>query len=51
MNIAGYPPHTRSASRVVGVTHMSTFAAMRFLEDLGILNGWLLAEGTQTGES
>jgi len=47
MNIAGYPPHTRSASRVVGVTHMSTFAAMRFLEDLGIVNGWLLAEGTQ----
>jgi hypothetical protein len=47
MTIVGYPPHARAAARVVGVSHMSTFAAMRFLEDLGIASGWLLAEGSQ----
>lgn len=43
--VVGYPEHTRSGSRVVGVSHMSTFAAMRFAEELGIRNGWLMADG------
>ncbi len=47
MTLAGYPPHARSGSRVVGISHMSTFAAMRFFEDVGITSGWLLAEGSQ----
>lgn len=47
MTLAGYPPHARSGGRVVGVTHMSTFAAMRFLEAIGVAGGWLLAEGSQ----
>lgn len=47
MTAAGYPAHTRSGARVVGVSHMSTFAAMRFLEEIGVSTGWLLAEGSQ----
>ncbi len=43
--ILGYPEHTRSGARVVGVAHMSTFAAMRFAEELGIRTGWLVADG------
>ncbi len=47
MSIIGYPAHARSGSRVIGVSHMSTFVVMRFLEDIGIVSGWLLAEGSQ----
>jgi hypothetical protein len=47
MTISGYAPHTRSGTRVVGVTHMSTFSMMRFLEGIGVASGWLLAEGSQ----
>ncbi len=43
--VVGYPEHTRSGARVVGVSHMSTFAAMRFAEELGIRSGWLVADG------
>jgi hypothetical protein len=47
MSITGYPAHTRSGTRVVGVTHMSTFAALRLAEAMGIASGWLFAEGSQ----
>ena len=47
MNIVGYPPHQRSGSAVVGVTHMSTHTALRVAEALGLYTGWLQAEGEQ----
>jgi hypothetical protein len=47
MTIMGYPAHARSGVRMVGLTHMSTFAVMRFLEASGVVSGWLMAEGAQ----
>lgn len=47
MSILGYPAHSRSAARVVGVSHMSTHEALRFAEHQGLSAGWLLAEGSQ----
>lgn len=47
MSLTGYPAHARSGTRVVGVSHMSTFAAMRVAEGLGLGTGWLFAEGAQ----
>lgn len=47
MTLIGYPPHARSGVRVVGVSHMSTFSALRVAEELGLYTGWLLAEGSQ----
>jgi hypothetical protein len=47
MTMIGYPAHERSGTRVIGLSHMSTFAAMRFVEDLGIVSGWMKAEGSQ----
>jgi hypothetical protein len=47
MTILGYPAHARSGVRMIGLTHMSTFAVMRVLESCGVVNGWLLAEGSQ----
>ncbi len=47
MTITGYPAHTRSGTRVVGLSHMSTFSAMRFAEGIGLSQGWLFAEGAQ----
>lgn len=47
MTAIGYPPHAKAGVRVVAVSHMSTFAALRFCEDIGIRTGWLLAEGSQ----
>ncbi len=44
----GHPPHAKAGVRVVAVSHMSTFAALRFCEDIGIRTGWMLAEGAQT---
>jgi hypothetical protein len=43
--IVGYAERTRSGSRVVGLSHMSTFAAMRFAEEIGLRTGWLVADG------
>ena len=45
MTALGYPAHTRSGGPVVGISHMSTFAAMRFAEEIGVRTGWLLTEG------
>ncbi len=47
MTLIGYHAHARSGSRVIGVSHMSTFAAMLFAQELGIRGGWLLADGSQ----
>ena len=47
MTMMGYQAHARSGVRMVGVTHMSTFAVMRFLESSGVVSGWLMAEGAQ----
>jgi hypothetical protein len=47
MTAAGYPAHSRSGTRVAGISHMSTFAAMRFAEAIGLNQGWLFAEGAQ----
>jgi len=47
MTITGYPAHARSGTRVVGISHMSTFAAMRMAEAMGLASGWLFAEGAQ----
>ena len=46
MSLTGYPAHARSGARVVGVSHMSTFAAMRLADGLGLASGWLFAEGS-----
>ena len=45
MSLTGYPAHARSGTRVIGVSHMSTFAAIRVAEALGLATGWLFAEG------
>ena len=45
MSALGYPANTRSGTAVVGLTHMSTFAAMRVAEELGMRTGWLMADG------
>jgi len=47
MTAIGYPPHAKAGVRVVAVSHMSTFAALRFCEDIGIRTGWIRAEGSQ----
>jgi hypothetical protein len=47
MTLLGYPAHARSASRVVGVSHMSTHEALHFVENLGFREGWLQLEGSQ----
>jgi hypothetical protein len=47
MTAIGYPPHAKAGVRVVAMSHMSTFAALRFCEDIGIRTGWILAEGSQ----
>jgi hypothetical protein len=47
MTMVGYPPHARSASRVVGLTHMSTHEALNFADNQGMASGWLLVEGSQ----
>ena len=47
MTAIGYPPHAKAGVRVVAVSHMSTFASLRFCEDIGIRTGWILAEGSQ----
>jgi len=47
MSLTGYPAHARSGARVVGVSHMSTFSAMRVAEAMGLGSGWLFAEGAQ----
>lgn len=47
MTITGYPAHTRSGTRVVGASHMSTFAALRLADAMGVASGWLFAEGSQ----
>lgn len=47
MTAIGYPPHAKASVRVVAISHMSTFAALRFCEDIGIRTGWILAEGAQ----
>lgn len=47
MTIIGYPEHTRSGTRVVGVSHMSTFATMRLCEEMRLATGWIWAEGAQ----
>src|SRR5258708_2739440 len=39
MTMIGYPAHARSASRVVGLTHMTTHEALQFAEVLGELQG------------
>ncbi len=46
MTVAGYPAHTRSGVRVVGVTHMSTYAALSVAQAMGLDRGWLFAEGS-----
>jgi hypothetical protein len=47
MTAIGYPPHAKAGVRVVAMSHMPTFAALRFCEDIGIRTGWMLAEGSQ----
>ncbi len=47
MTITGYPAHARSGTRVVGVSHMSTFSALRVAEGLGLVGGWVFTEGSQ----
>lgn len=47
MTITGYPAHARSGTRVVGVSHMSTFTALRVAEGLGLVGGWVFLEGSQ----
>ncbi len=47
MSITGYPAHARSGARVVGVSHLSTFSALRQAEGFGLSGGWLFAEGAQ----
>jgi hypothetical protein len=47
MTILGYPAHARNASRVVGLTHMSTHDALNYIEVQGLSTGWLQVEGSQ----
>jgi hypothetical protein len=47
MTAVGYPTHVRTASRVVGLTHMSTHDALHFIEVQGMSTGWLQVEGSQ----
>ena len=47
MTVLGYPAHARAASRVVGLTHMSTHDALNFIEVQGLSTGWLQVEGSQ----
>ncbi|HEX3133024.1 MAG TPA: hypothetical protein VHX44_05505 [Planctomycetota bacterium] len=47
MTILGYSAHARTASRVVGLTHMSTHDALHFIEVQGLSTGWLQVEGSQ----
>ncbi len=47
MSITGYPAHARSGARVVGISHLSTFSALRQAEGFGLVGGWLFAEGAQ----
>lgn len=48
MTAIGYPPHAKASVRVVAISHMSTFAALRFCDEIGIRTGWLLTQGSQT---
>jgi hypothetical protein len=43
----GFPPHAKAGVRVVAISHMSTFAALRLCEDIGIRTGWILADAQQ----
>lgn len=45
MTMIGYPEHTRSGVRVVGLTHASTHEALRFAEAVGLGRGWLVSQG------
>ena len=47
MTIIGYTEHQLSGARVVGVSHMSTHAALRFAESIGLFTGWLITESEQ----
>jgi len=47
MTMLGYPAHQLSGVPVVGVSHMSTHAALRFAESIGCYTGWLQADGQQ----
>ena len=47
MTVLGYPAHARAASRVIGLTHMSTHDALHFIEVQGLSTGWLQVEGSQ----
>lgn len=47
MNMIGYAPHRLSGAGVVAVTHMSTHAAFRVAEALGMYTGYLHCQGQQ----
>ena len=47
MSVLGYEAHRRSGSRVVGVTHMHTHAALRLAEAMGLYTGYLQCLGQQ----
>lgn len=47
MTILGYPAHRLSGAAVVGVSHMSTHAALRFAEGIGCYTGWIVADSDQ----
>jgi hypothetical protein len=47
MTMVGYSAHARNASRVIGLSHMSTHDALHFLEVHGMTTGWLQVEGSQ----
>ena len=41
MNMRGYERHTRSASAVIGVTHVSTYDALVVANVIGMQSGWI----------
>ncbi len=45
ISIIGYPKHERSGVPMVGVSHMTTYEALRFAESIGQFTGWLLVDG------
>ncbi len=45
MTMIGYHAHALSGARVLGVSHMSAFAALAFARDLGLRHGWLQTTG------
>ena len=45
MSMIGYPAHRRCGVPVVGLSHMSVHAALRFAEAHGLFTGWVVSSG------